>query len=239
MLHETVDNSSLINKSRISCNNAESIDTDQHAESIDTDQHAESIDTDQHAESIDTHILTAREHVPCPICFENIENSDIENQDEWDAMIFECKHYVCTSCSIEMIIHDTFKTCPLCRKCITIDSKYNGIIALIQTYKQSSYLGNFENSNSFGQNGTLSTVNTNDIESYTPTMLNQQNIHARAFNNQVLRYHDSGNDAHYNERLNLNDERREFECDRDFLKCCGQLACSGIGILLLYVFFLQ
>jgi hypothetical protein len=223
MLRETVDDSSLINKNCTICD----------TESIDHDQSAQSIDHDQSADE------SRRDHVSCPICFENIENSDSENQDDWDAMIFECQHYVCTSCSIEMMIHDTFKTCPLCRKCIVIDPKYNGIVTLIQTYKQSSYLGNFENSNSGAQN-SIYTENNNDIESYTSAVLNQHNNnHAHAFNNHVLRHHDSGNGAHYNERLDLDDERREFECDRDLLKCCGQLACSGLGILLLYIFFLQ
>ena len=92
MLRETVDDNSLINKNCTICD----------TESIDHDQSAQSIDHDQNADE------SRRDHVSCPICFENIENSDSENQDDWDVMIFECQHYVCTSCSIEMMIHDTF-----------------------------------------------------------------------------------------------------------------------------------
>ena len=68
MLHETVDNSSLIDKSNTTYSNNKSIDND-----------------------LESDVLE-QQYVTCPICFENIANSNFKNQDTWDAMIFKCKH---------------------------------------------------------------------------------------------------------------------------------------------------
>ena len=276
MLHETVDNSSLIDKSNTNYNDNKSIDND-----------------------LDSDVLE-RQYVACPICFENIENSNSENQDTWDAMIFKCKHYVCTSCSIEMIIRNTFKKCPLCRDKIVLDARYNGIITLIQTYnKFTDPLSN----HSTIQNNDLSINNHNDgdnhdgddhdgddhdggdhdgddhdgddhdgddhdgcdhdIESQTVRAIRMQNLYSgvnrfhqsirynRDYDNRRYdNYHETGNAAHHNNRDDCDDrddrryhgnrdEHEEFECDRDFGKCCSQLACSMFGIGLLYIFFLS
>jgi len=196
----------------------------------------------------------------CPICFEEIEYNkpecnpddpdDPDDPDNLDAIFFNCKHYVCTSCTIEMIIHKTFKKCPLCRQRITLDPKYIGIIELIQSFKQeckqlvendsttdasraiftnnaTQYI-DMNNPDHADQEDQIADVETASNDSFETTVQHNQNIqhyqHNRYLDEEANQYHQI--------------EREPF-CETDVGKCITEFFCSIFGIFLLYILFLR
>jgi len=67
----------------------------------------------------------------CPICFDKINDNDV--------IVFGCNHKVCTGCTIEMILHNKFKTCPMCRCIIILPPQYTNINNLVETFKNKTH----------------------------------------------------------------------------------------------------
>ena len=109
-----------------------SVDVETNTEAVaDTVADTVDVETNTVADSYVTSVDVTSRDVFCPICFDKIDDNDV--------IVFGCNHKVCTGCTIEMILHNKFKTCPMCRCIIILPPQYTNINNLVETFKNKTH----------------------------------------------------------------------------------------------------
>ena len=108
-----------------------SVDVETNTDAVDDTVMTVDVETNTVADSDVTSRDGTSRDVFCPICFDKINDNDV--------IVFGCNHKVCTGCTIEMILHNKFKTCPMCRCVIILPPQYTNINNLVETFKNKTH----------------------------------------------------------------------------------------------------
>jgi hypothetical protein len=107
-----------------------------------------SIDDDDNDHDHDDDNQLEKSHDFCPICFDVLDNPfDNSTQYNDNIVILKCSHKICSECTIEMIIRNQFKICPLCRDPISISLSSKVISDLSHQYSNDTNHTNDTNDN--------------------------------------------------------------------------------------------